>query len=230
MARARPDDRLERLVDAAIAVFMVRGYRRTQMADVAQAMGLAPGTLYLYVESKEALFDLVVQRAFVDRAAPAPTVPVPTPTSGATLRHLRRRVTAEIKFPQLEAALTRRKPAAARAELEGIVRELYAFISSHRMGIRLVERCALDWPELAALFYVDIRRGLLARLTQYLERRIAQKRLRPLPHPPAAARLLLETVSWFAMHRHGDADSTLIEDASAEETVVDALVHAFARE
>ena len=63
MARSIPDDRLARLVECATQVFITQGYRRTQMADVAKALGVAKGTLYLYVESKEALFDLVVRSA-----------------------------------------------------------------------------------------------------------------------------------------------------------------------
>ena len=63
MARSIPEDRLERLVDVATQVFIEQGYARTQMADVAAALGVAKGTLYGYVESKEALFDVVARYA-----------------------------------------------------------------------------------------------------------------------------------------------------------------------
>ena len=49
MARGIPAGRLEQLVDCATRVFIDQGYRRTQMADVADALGVAKGTLYLYV-------------------------------------------------------------------------------------------------------------------------------------------------------------------------------------
>lgn len=35
------------LIDAATGVFIAQGYRRTQMSDIAEAMGLAKGTVYL---------------------------------------------------------------------------------------------------------------------------------------------------------------------------------------
>ena len=83
MARKRPDDRLERLAECAAQVFTSLGYRRAQMSDVAKAMGVAPGTLYLYVEGKEALFDLVVRRAFLDEPpSQLPPLPIPTPAPG----------------------------------------------------------------------------------------------------------------------------------------------------
>src|SRR5438093_7283345 len=110
MARTRPVTRIDELADTAARVFTTRGYRRTQMADVARAMGLAPGTLYLYVASKEALFDLVVQRAFRDgEPPPPPPLPLPAPASGATLRHLRQRFAREAHLPALTAALARRR-------------------------------------------------------------------------------------------------------------------------
>jgi len=47
----RAADRLEHVVQAGAEVFARRGYRRTQMADVAAAMGVSPGNLYNYVDS-----------------------------------------------------------------------------------------------------------------------------------------------------------------------------------
>ena len=41
MVRQIPEDRLPQLLDAATRVFVEQGYRRTQMADVAAAMGVA---------------------------------------------------------------------------------------------------------------------------------------------------------------------------------------------
>ena len=63
MARPIPEDRLRRLVEVATAVFIDQGFRQTRMEGVAAALGVAKGTVYLYVESKEALFDLVCRLA-----------------------------------------------------------------------------------------------------------------------------------------------------------------------
>ena len=52
MARKRPEGRLDQLLNCATRVFIEKGYRRTQMADVAREMGVSAGTLYGYVEGK----------------------------------------------------------------------------------------------------------------------------------------------------------------------------------
>jgi hypothetical protein len=46
--------------------------------------------------------------------------------------------------------------------------------------------------------------------------------------PSAAARLIVETTAFFALHRHYDPYPTAIDDPIAEATVVDALINAYA--
>lgn len=228
MVRRRPETRLEALLESAARVFTARGYRRTQMADVAAAMGIAAGTLYLYVESKEALFHCLVERGWTDEVT-APELPIRTPSAAATLAAVRERLTAAMHLPRLEAALRGPIPRDTAAEFADIVRELYAMVSRYRLGIRLLERSALDWPELAEVLYGDTRARLFASLEEYVRSRIAAGGFRPVPDVPSAARLINESVAWFAMHRFGDPHSADLDDRLAAETVVDTLVHAFTK-
>ena len=79
-------DRLPELVDAATAVFADKGYKATQMADVAAAMGVAPGSLYNYVEGKEGLFALCLDSVMRDGTLlPDVTLPLATPPLEVTL-------------------------------------------------------------------------------------------------------------------------------------------------
>jgi AcrR family transcriptional regulator len=227
--RRRSASRLDDVIAASIRVFQAKGYRRAQMADVARELGLTAGALYGYVESKAALFDLVVRRGFVSEPSPPPALPVPTPDPGSTLAHLRERFARELALPRLDAALAaRRAPADARAELAGIVRELFDLLARHRDGILVIDRSALDWPELASAYLFEARRSLIERLARFLERRMASGRLRRAPDAAAAARFVLESCAWWAMHRHGDPDPLVKDDALAQDCVVDAIVHAFA--
>src|SRR5262245_19323632 len=193
--RRRQPDRLDQIIAAGLRVCAEKGYRRTEMADVARQMGVSPGTLYNYVTGKESLFYLIVDRALL--AAPpteTPKLPIPTPAPGALVQRLRERLRADTALPHLEAALERPRVADAAAELAGIVRELYARIERTWPAIVVLERSALELPELAQVFYVEMRRGLVRRLERYLHARIRQRRLRALPHPEATAPLILECV------------------------------------
>jgi AcrR family transcriptional regulator len=224
MARRRPPDRLPHIIDAAIDVFIRKGYRRTQMSDVARAAGVSQGSLYNYVESKDALFYLIIDRGFTGPPASTAELPIRTPSLSDTLARLRVRIISELAWPELERALTRSSVADPRAELETIIRQYYAGVERMGRGLDLVERSAVDLPELAQLFYIERRRSLIAQLGQYLESRIRMGAVRPLPDVPTAARLILETVVWFARHRHNSPDSAMISDTAALETTVDFLV------
>jgi AcrR family transcriptional regulator len=68
VARRIPGDRFDALVRSATGVFIARGYRLTQMSDIAQAVGVAKGTLYGYVESTAALLLLCLR--YADEKAP----------------------------------------------------------------------------------------------------------------------------------------------------------------
>ncbi|MGH7288218.1 MAG: TetR/AcrR family transcriptional regulator, partial [Myxococcota bacterium] len=96
MPRSIPEDRFQDLIEAATIVFLEQGYRRTQVADVAARMGLAKGSVYTYVESKEALFDCVLRHAdHAGRIDLPETLPVATPPPGATLEMVQRRLAVE---------------------------------------------------------------------------------------------------------------------------------------
>ena len=231
MARSIPDDRLERLVECATKVFIAQGYQRTQMADVATALGVAKGTLYLYVESKDALFDLVARCAAGDRRLlEAKRLPLPTPKAGATLRYAREQLGKRQNLPKLAAALERARVSDARSELEAIARELYETLHANRTGIKLLDRSAPEHPELAAIWFKQGREGLLALLTAYIESRIARGTFRSVPDVAVAARLILETTVFWAVHRHWDPHPQQIDESAAEATVVDLVVRLLLKE
>ena len=61
-------DRREHILDASIEVFGSRGFSRTNVADIAQTAGVAKGTVYLYFDSKEAIFNTILaERSFISR-------------------------------------------------------------------------------------------------------------------------------------------------------------------
>jgi len=61
----RKDDRPEEIIAAALDLFTQKGFAATRLDDVAGRAGISKGTLYLYFESKEALFKAVVMAMVV---------------------------------------------------------------------------------------------------------------------------------------------------------------------
>lgn len=66
-AEARPDE----VLDAALDLFIEKGFAATRVEDIAARAGLSKGAVYLYFPSKEAVLEGIVRRAIVPIAASA---------------------------------------------------------------------------------------------------------------------------------------------------------------
>ena len=225
--RVRPDTWLRDLLKAATKVFTAKGYRQAQMADIAREMGVSQGTLYNYIESKEALFQLVCERGFSSIAPHPPQQPPIASTSFETmLQRIREQGSSSARLEALRAALRTKEPADARAELEGVLREFYAVLERNRHGFDLVERSTVDVPELAQMLYVEGLRRTVDAFARYITSRVVSGHFKPVPDAPTAARFIIEAVTWFARHRHNSPDSPMISDRDALETTIQFLVSA----
>jgi len=219
--RRAPENRFRDLLEAATRVFIAQGYRLTQMSDVAAAMGVAKGTVYLYVKSKEALFAAAL--LYSDRTPPPLSelsLPIPSPEPGELLRQLQEALEREAVPAELGRALERKRVGDVRAELEGIVRDLYANASRHRTAIKLIDRCGHDHPELSKVFYARGRFTQVELLAQYLDSRARMKKLPAALDSFVTARFIVETITTWAVHIHWDPAPQEIEPGAAEETVL----------
>jgi AcrR family transcriptional regulator len=223
MVRTRPPRRLHDILDAALEVFSRLGYRRARMHDIAAEAGVSPGLLYAYAEGKEALFALVVQRE-IGTDVDALTLPIANPVDEPIESIVTKSLRTRMQHSALAAA-ERTPDADVRAELERIVAEHYDAVARARRLLRLIERSALDWPELAESFFERTRKTYVQRLGRYIAQRVDSGAFRPVPDPDVAARFIVETVAWFANHRFGDHDGAQIDDALARATVVELVTN-----
>lgn len=106
-----------------------------------------------------------------------------------------------------------------------ILGDLYKLLARNKLALKLVDRCAAEYPELAAVWFGEGRWAQHQLLTELLQARAREGRLRAIEHPAVVARTLIETVAFWAMHRHFDPSPQDIDDANAERAVVDLLVH-----
>ena len=57
-----PTERRQEILDTALKLFWEKGYEKTSMTEIAQAMQVAQGLCYRYFPSKEALFQTAVDQ------------------------------------------------------------------------------------------------------------------------------------------------------------------------
>lgn len=63
--KRRKEARPSELLEAALSLFVEKGFAATRLEDVAARAGVSKGTLYLYYENKDALFKAVIQEGIV---------------------------------------------------------------------------------------------------------------------------------------------------------------------
>jgi AcrR family transcriptional regulator len=66
--KADSDARDQRILDEAGSLAMRQGYDKTTMSDIADAVGVSRGVVYLHFESKENLFEALFRREFLQYA------------------------------------------------------------------------------------------------------------------------------------------------------------------
>ncbi len=219
MARSIPTDRFRHLAETAVDVFIRQGYRRTQMSDIAAALGVAKGTLYLYVESKEALFDLALRNADHEHLLEVPSrLPLSTPRANDTVAAAASLLAERGATPVLLAAIAAAPTIDVRSELDAIVRELYGVCARNRRSIKLIDRCGADHPDIGALWFEGGREGQMALLVRYLDAR--PQLARGYADTSIIARIIVETIVFWSVHRHWDPHPQEVDEHAAEETVV----------
>ena len=218
--------RLRELAEAGLQVFCRQGFERSQMADVAKAMGVAVGTVYLYVESKEALFDLVIRYGSTADAGwlDQLEIPVASPAPGATMAYLKK-VFDETEWPCLAAALGKKKAKNPAEELAGVLGEQYALIRQHRRGLLLLTRSAMEFPGLVEVFVLGLRNKLLEQLVRYIGLRAEAGQFRKPADPASTAALMIQAITWANLQRPLDPGLAALEEETFERSTLEFLVH-----
>src|SRR5262245_25136724 len=140
MVRQRSADFVPRLLQAAARVFARQGLKGSRMADIAREMGVAHGSLYNYVESKEALFLLLVdQWGRADLDLRDRELPLKTPPMDSIVSRLRQRVAKTFPLRALDAALSCRWPPHPETELRAVVQELFDQTERSREGATILD-------------------------------------------------------------------------------------------
>lgn len=208
MRRKHPD-RLEAIAEAALALFTERGYRLTQVADVAAAAGVSAGTIYNYAISKEALLQLAVLRATngLDGAA----IPLPPVDLAGVIAFIDGVLTPETTvWPVLRRA-SEDPTQDYRQTLAAVVDESFAFLSRRCRFIWLLDRLSLENDDIRRIHVLGAKTRYLTEMTRFL----ALHRREEPAAVVAVARAVLEVLVWFAMHRHRDRLFPDLDDAAA---------------
>ena len=161
ISEARGDPAKRRqIIDGACRVFLAQGFDAASMGAIAREAGVSKGTLYVYFKSKEELFEAIVEEQCQQQA---------------------------------EQIFTFDDRAPIEAELRRMGEELARFLCRRPGGIsplRTIIAIADRMPELGARFYYAGPARGIAKLSGYLQDKIAADVLKPHDTEVAAAQFI----------------------------------------
>lgn len=147
--KRRKEARPGELTSAALGLFVEKGFAATRLEDIAARAGVSKGTLYLYFDSKEALFKAVIEEGIV---------PVVIENEEIAARHI------GCSFELLEKLLANWWSKIGQTDFAGIPKLMVAE--------------ARNFPEIAQFYYENVIRRGRALVGAALERGMASGEFR----------------------------------------------------
>lgn len=210
-----PTDKFQLILGGAVRAFAQHGFSRTQMADIATEAGVALGTLYRYAPSKEELFHMALLHA-----AGAGEAEIAATRWNGGLFDIVSTFIEGLQLPQQVAEIETIADAAPEPAI-ALLGGLYDRLGQIHAALRILNQSSREWPDLAALFAEHARLPALKAIERRL-RMLSVRATNPqIADPAATSRLILEIITWFAMHRPYTPDAPELTDEQARATVLD---------
>jgi len=211
------------IADAAVSYITRFGFKQTQMAGLAKQIGVSAGTLYTYVENKDALLGLATTYLVDDKSLPQLALPV-QPVPIKTLAEQFFEVAEERgHWPVLKAAIADADTTSKTLKAVGM--ELYGLIQANWRSILFLDRLANEMEEFAPVHANRVRGGFIGDLVSLLK--VAGS-----PYDEFAlgiiARAANEGISWSAMHRRMEGLAKQPTGDLSEEEISDLAAATFA--
>lgn len=157
VSTGRRSNSRDRLLDAALTLFLERGFAATRVDDIAQRAAVSKGCVYLYFRTKQEIFEAVVDEAIVARIAQAEQFAADFDGSASELLEavLTKNVlefwdSPSSGIPKLILAESQQFPELAASHFQDITLRARRFIESIlQLGIDKGEYRAIDVPYVA---------------------------------------------------------------------------------
>lgn len=228
MARTRnPKQRIAELIEAATAVFRRKGFKHTQMSDIAAEMKCSTGTLYNYIDSKEALFEHAVVAGFTQALPESETLPLGFPRPAA-VEVIKRQAGQIAEGSALNLANQRDGAENPAEEVTRVVTAFFLFLSDYHPVLDMIETSQLDYPDVATA-YLDARRNFVFDpWMRWVMRRQKECLFRQDIDPVWTTRYLIEILAWAAWKARDDGDP--YDEDKARDAIVNLALSSLLRD
>lgn len=207
---------LTEIANAAVSYITRHGFKQTQMAGLAKEIGVSAGTLYTYVENKDALLSLATTYLLSEENLPDLPLPVRAIPTETLIEQFIETAANWAQWPVLKQAIATTDT--SHKTLSAVGEELYGLIRKYWRAILLLDRLANDRADFAPVHTNQVRGGLVGDLVILMQKAGSPYDVHELG---IIARAANEGVSWAAMHRHLEGEARqAVGDLSEDEICV----------
>lgn len=221
------ENRLKIIYDAASALFINKGYIRTQVKDIASEIGLSAGMVYVYFKGKREILDFIlkctVDPDFIHRE-------FRYPIDASLFDGLSEEIIAVLSASH-ERFGAHLPDEAVGYPFQQMLSDAFDIISHYGTGCLILEKNIDDMGKLGD-YYQVYRKKFFQHMHDYITLYMGKGEMRTVKHPELTTQLIIETLSWWAMHIRNDAFEIKrqipLEDA--KEVCLDNLIHAYSND
>ena len=193
------------------------------MKDIAKAIGLSTGMLYIYFTGKRDILSFIL-KGTIDPAFITQEFDLPVNSE------IFDSLDSEIMnaFEGNKKVFSSHLDDIADYPLEKMLSDAFDIISMYGIGCLLIEKNPDDLGKLTS-YYKEYRQEFYRQILSYVTQYMKNGSFRQVTHPQYVTRLIIETLSWWGMHITNDAYEILAEFPTelAKEVCMDNLLHAY---
>mgnify|MGYP003623649829 CR=1 FL=1 len=216
------ESRLKLIYDAASALFINKGYSRTQIKDIAKEIGLSTGMLYVYFTGKQEILNFLLKCTidpdFIHQD-------FELPITNKLFDGLEKEIYA--RFEENSKSFARHLEQKDKS-FERLISDAFDIISRYGTGCLLIEK---NPQETGMLFeyYSNYRRKFFEQMLGYLKLYMHEGIIREVKHPHYVCQLIIENLAWWGMHVMNDAFELQknIPVTTAKDVCMDNILHAY---
>mgnify|MGYP006305679159 CR=1 FL=1 len=216
------DPRLVTVYEAAGTLFATQGYSTTQVSEIAEAAGIATGTVYALFAGKKAMLTYVLlatlDPSYFDQEIALPVQEVSTEV-------LKRRLSRVLS--DLFGAISRRTDEGEPAlSFSGMLSVLFDYVADYHLAFNIINSHEDVLPELGRVYRRSVDR-LYRLMENDMRIYIARGDVRDVAMPDLHIHNILEEITWWAMYVPYQAPDRKIPVAKAKAIALDVLRHAY---
>lgn len=215
------DPRLHDIYLAAGRLFNTKRYANTKVTEIAEATGIATGTIYNLFTSKKAILTFVI-RASLDQGYLRTDIPLPIEEADRGLlvelfAKLHDRMSGILNIADADGNM--------RRGFEEMISDLFDFHADTLLATGNIEQNADLLRELANPFFTaltEFRQAVEDNLKFYM----AAGEIRQLEYPHMHVQCIIDVLTWWAMNAYISRKISVPREI-AKRTTVDLLTHAY---